>query len=141
MIKYLVITKYTPFLGTGYLILPLHIVKMAINLFGNLIRLFVHLNVTEITIPLIKSWWIYFFSSPFPFFQFVHFPLYAFRPCATIFNTYTYIVKEVLRTHNDNRYKGMFLEREALFTLYVVKIVACEIFLFIKTCTQYLHAF
>ena len=108
------------------------------KLFGNLIRLFVHLNVTEITIPLIKM--MNLFLLLFHSFN-VHFPLYAFRPCATIFNTYTYIVKEVLRTHNDNRYKGMFLEREALFTLYVVKIVACEIFLFIKTCTQYLHAF
>ena len=99
---------------------------------------FVHLNVTGITIPLIKM--MNLFLLLFHSFN-VHFPLYAFRPCATIFNTYTYIVKEVLCTYNDNRYKGMFLEREALFTLYVVKIVACEIFLFIKTCTQYLHAF
>ena len=115
--------------------MPLHIVKMAINLFGNLIRLFVHLNVTEITIPLIKM--MNLFLLLFHSFN-VHFPLYAFRPCATIFNTYTYIVKEVLRTHNDNRYKGMYLEREALFTLYLVKIVACEIFHFIKMHLLYL---
>ena len=51
-------------------------------------------------------------------------------------NHFQYILKEVLRTHSMTIDIKVCLEHEALFTLYVEKIVACEIFLFIKTCTM-----